>query len=417
LATSAGIAFGAYMRLLRQRKKLSIQEVCRILVNASEGTDAGSLSRFERGQQQLAAGKLSALCRVYGVSPEVPLERLDLDQGVEQHAPVDTEDETPARLLDLGREAMERAERWQAYAYYRDALIVGDPEDHALRFNLATAARALGRFRLALHELKVLERDCRGEPLHPSVLERMSSTLRSIGDLDAAERFALSSAEAARTRGDHRTLGFALTSLANVNIARAGDPELTVDYLTMAHRAGRESETVDGGLRPNAHFEVSTLNLLAEAYFDAGREESARRAAAAALKLSEQHGFSVGRAYALLYLGQIDEGNGLAQRAEERWREATSIAESVENKRLRFCAQFYLYRQALAAGETARSRALARGLERLAPWIPENLPLLSEFRRLRSQASAGTEQEREDRPTPARVRTQRRPRATYPPAD
>jgi tetratricopeptide (TPR) repeat protein len=417
LANSARIAFGRYMRILRQHKGLSIQEVCRVLLNASDGTDAGSLSRLERGQQQLAAGKLAALCRVYEVSPEVPLERLDLDHAVDLHVDLDTDGKSTEELLAVGREALERAERWQAYACFRDALLVDGPDDHALRFNLATTARALGRFRFALHEFKVLEEDCRDGPLHPAVLERMASTLRSIGDLDSAERLAWASAEAARSRGDSRILGYAFASLANVNLARLGDPELTVDYLNMAHRAGRESGEGDGALKPNANFEITTLHALAESYLEMGREESARRAATAALKLSEQHGFSVGRGYAQLYLGQVDESCGRRERAEERWREAMAIAESAENKRLRFCAMFYLYRQALRGGEITRSKALGRGLQRLAPWVPENLPLLAEFRSLAAgQAKRTPDKSAKSRPASATTVLRRSPR-TEPPAD
>jgi len=417
LAKPAGIAFGRYMRTLRQRKELSIQEVCRVLLNASEGTDAGSLSRLERGRQQLAAGKLAALCRVYEVSPAVPLERLDLDHAVEQHVVLDTDGKSAAVLLDLGRKALERAERWDAYACFRDALLEDVQDDHALRFNLATAARAMGRFRFALHEFEVLGEDCRDRPLHPAVLERIASTLRSIGDLDSAERYAWASAEAARSRDDARTLGYAFTSLANVNIARLGDPELTVDYLNMAHRAARDSKLDDGALVPNAHFEVSTLNSLAETYLASGRDESARRAAAAALKLSDQHGFRVGRAYAQLFLGQVDESCGREERAEERWREALATAESAENKRLSFCAQFYLFRQALRLGEFARSKVLRRSLQRLAPWVPEQLPLLADFRSL----AAGDAKRTPDKSTQPRAgstaRTRRQASRAQPPTE
>lgn len=417
MAKSAGIAFGRYMHTLRQRKGLSIQEVCRVLLNASEGTDAGSLSRLERGRQQLAAGKLAALCRVYEVSPEVPLERLDLDHAVDQNVVLDTDGKSAAVLLDLGRKALERAERWDAYACFRDALLMDVQDDHALRFNLATAARAMGRFRFALHEFEVLGEDCRDRPLHPAVLERVASTLRSIGDLDSAERYAWASAEAARSRNDARVLGYAFTSLANVNIARMGDPDLTVDYLNMAHRAARDSAPADGALVPNAHFEVTTLNTLAENYLASGREESARRAAAAALKLSDQHGFRVGRAYAQLFLGQVDESCGREERAEERWREALSIAESSNNQRLGFCAQFYMYRQALRAGEISRSRALARSLTRLAPWIPSHLPLLAEFRDLEEAPSTVSPDKRKASRAGSATPTRRRVSRTQPPAD
>jgi hypothetical protein len=128
-----------------------------------------------------------------------------------------------------------------------------------------------------------------------------------------------------------------------------------------------------------------TLNMLAECHLLAGRDAAARRSALEASRLSQRNGLESGRGYAALFLGRVAENRGQDDLAESRWREAVSIARGLENKRLEFSAEFYLYRRAVRTGMQRRSEAGRRRLERLAPWVPEHLPLRIEFQEMSAE--------------------------------
>jgi len=391
VAEKAAEAFGHFMKTLRRRRGFSLPDVCRFFEHSPDRIDKGTLSRLERGQQGLALAKIGSLSRIYGVSPEVPIERFELDREVEQRDGPETEGLSVRELLDAGRTCLlDGSDKVAAYAYFRDAVMLADdegkPPDDAelisLRFNLATSERGLGKNGLALYEFTELEVVTRRTENHGPVLERISNCQRCLGNLAEAERCAHEAIREAKARSDFRTVGFAYDSLANINMARGGAPETTAEFLALAYRANRSAEDENGPLRPSVSFEINTLNRLAECYLDAGREHTARRAAISAKALSEKHGVATGLGFAELYLGCVDERQGLDDRAEARWRTAQSIADATGNKRLQFASGFYRYRMALRLGENARARALSRKLDGLAPWLSNSLPLVDRYRDL-----------------------------------
>lgn len=422
MAEKAAEAFGHFMKTLRQRRGFSLPDVCRFFEHSPEKIDKGTLSRLERGQQGLALGKIGSLSRIYGVSPEVPIERFELDREVERHGEPDTDGRTVRELLDAGRQSLlDGSNRMAAYAFFRDAVLLADDEGRAsddveilsLRFNLATSARGLGKNSLALHEFIELEVATRGTEYHGPVLERISNCQRCLGNLTEAERCAHEAIREARLLDDSRTIGFAYDSLANINMARGGAPETTAEFLALAYRASRSAAKQDGPLRPSVSFEINTLNRLAECFLDAGRDDAARRAALSAKALSEQHGVLTGLGYAELYLGCIDERQGHEDRAETRWRTAQSIASEVGNKRLQFSTDFYRYRLAMRLGEHSRAKALSRKLDSLAPWLSNSLPLVDQYRAISAGAPPPRpirEQKASDSKDRLRSGEERRPR-------
>ena len=60
-------AFGRYLRTLRQRRGLSLREVCSLSQAFAERVDKGYLSRCENGFQGPAFSKIIPLSRIYGV--------------------------------------------------------------------------------------------------------------------------------------------------------------------------------------------------------------------------------------------------------------------------------------------------------------------------------------------------------------
>ena len=62
--------------------------------------------------------------------------------------------------------------------------------------------------------------------------------------------------------------------------------------------------------------------------------------------------------------------------------DAVSIAKDLNDRVLRFKAEFQLYKIASRTGNQPTARALSRRLRRLAPWLPDDTPEMHEFRGL-----------------------------------
>jgi len=84
LATSSTLAFGQYLRTLRERRGLSLDDVATLSRTFADPVEKGYLSRCENGHQSLALSKMIALSRIYEVPAEVLVERLELDLEVEK---------------------------------------------------------------------------------------------------------------------------------------------------------------------------------------------------------------------------------------------------------------------------------------------------------------------------------------------
>ena len=66
--------------------------------------------------------------------------------------------------------------------------------------------------------------------------------------------------------------------------------------------------------------------------------------------------------------------------AEKRWKEAAAIAKKLNDKVLRFKAEYQLLKQACDNGDKPVARAIHRRLTKLSNYIPANTPELADFR-------------------------------------
>ena len=129
---------------------------------------------------------------------------------------------------------------------------------------------------------------------------------------------------------------------------------------------------------------VVCQNNLAQVYFDLERYRAARSSLNAAENiarpLEQRRALALGR----ILLGEIEALEHRPQLAKKCWKEAVAIARELNDKVLRFKAEFLLFKQAREDGNAAVARALGRRLLRLSPWLPCNVPELSEFKRIAS---------------------------------
>jgi tetratricopeptide (TPR) repeat protein len=376
MAESATKAFGRYLKTLRERRGLSLDDVASLSQTFPEKINKGYLSRCENGHQKLAFSKVIALSRIIEVPADVLVERMELDLELDRVGGPDTENQSYAELRNAGIKAFGAGGLTDAYGYLRDAILRApiDPVSQSYRdvkeqvavaqMNCATAAHALGRYRYALHEFLYVEAIDALEPKHYAIiLERISSCFRARKDIEAAKKHANTAIRNAEASGETKFIGYLYTTRALIAYD-SSDLELAVEFHKKAYAAhkavGRSAEC------------ASSLNNLAQCYFDQKRFGAAHRTCAASLKISKANKHNRSHALSLILLGEIDEIENRPSQAEKKWNEAVAIAKKVRDKKLRFKAEFFRFRRAVSKGDKAVARAIKRRLKRLAPWIPRD---------------------------------------------
>lgn len=388
-------AFGRYIRTLRERRGLSLQDVTSLSQPFAEPITKGYLSRCENGRVRLALSKVPALTHIYKVSAEVLLERIDLDMELSRLGAPDTVGMTRAELRDAGKRAANTGYKWIAYAYLRDCAIRAASEPVGNEYSdrneqiacavlgCATAALTLGRVRLALHEYQHVEaNNLVGSRYLPLLLERLATAFRKLRELERARDYADRAIVAAEAAKDGTYLGYAYSARALQALAES-DLETASTFFQRSHKIFRDTDQ-----RPEW---ARSLSNLAQVYFDLGRYGAARRALVAAEIVLRPVGHHH-RHQALIgiLLGEIDALENRDSRAQRHWQEAAQIARELKDKTLQFKAEYQLLRHAHRRQDEAAVRAIQRRLSRLSNYVAADTPELQDFQELVTQPAASS---------------------------
>jgi tetratricopeptide (TPR) repeat protein len=308
VATSSTVAFGQYLRTLRERRGLSLDDVATLSRTFADPVEKGYLSRCENGHQSLALSKMIALSRIYEVPAEVLVERLELDLEVEKLGQPDTAGLSFEELTLCGAAALKKGTRWEGYGYLRDAMHL--PTDLLMKgfrdlreqhlcacMNFSTAAAGLGRTAIALLELLHIESAAGLSPSYEPILyERLSRVYRSRGEIRRAIECADRAVLLAERLPESRNLGYALDTRATL-AKEHSDLDGALRYYQRAFEAhtaaGREPER------------ATTLLCIGDVYFESHRHTAARRALAAAQQIAEPLGQGRTLAHIQLTLGDL----------------------------------------------------------------------------------------------------------------
>jgi transcriptional regulator with XRE-family HTH domain len=114
MAESSAVAFGRYLRTLRERRGHSLDDVESLSRAVPERIGKGYLSRCENGRQRLAFSKMITVCRVYDVPSEVLIERMELDLELDRVGGPETEGLEFEELTKRGKKAAARGAMWEA---------------------------------------------------------------------------------------------------------------------------------------------------------------------------------------------------------------------------------------------------------------------------------------------------------------
>lgn len=382
------VAFGKYLKILRDRRKLSLSDVVTLTKSYPEPVGKGYLSRVERGLARVGFSKMVALSRAYEVSLDALGEKLALDLEVDtlKNAP-NTNGKTFAELTDEGVVSNQRGLKWHCYATIRDALPragsdglhagYGTQREQVMRATLShgTAACGTGRYSLALTEFDYVRAhlDVLNHGSVSVVLQQSAVAKRHLGDVAEAFELADRAVEIAKQASDPRHLGHALETralLAN----QTGDHDRSIAVLQEAFVAYKES---------NSQLDCArTLNNLANSYFNVRRLKAARRSSVAADKLAAELGADSIRARSRIMLGEIEASEGNAKKAAALWHDALEIARKTRNTVVHFKAEFQLFKLAIEQGNSTAVNALGRRLDRMAPWVSRSESEVGEFHRL-----------------------------------
>lgn len=379
-------AFGRYLRTLRERQGLSLQDVASLSQPFAERLTKGYLSRAENGRVRLALSKVSALSHIYKVSAEVLLERIDLDMELDRVGSPETEGMSWRELWEAGKRASGDGYRWNAYAFFRSSadLVDSGSVDSDYRdiseqaacasMACATAAMALGRVHFAHHEYSHVEAHREVGPRYePLVLERLAVAYRKLGDLDKARSYCDRAIEAAQVSEGRAYLGYTYATRAMLALVES-DLALAAEFTKKSHDIFKD------GNRVPEH--ATQLSNLAQIYFDLGRYGAARRALTATESVLKGGGYHRHQALVRILQGEIDRVEHNKESAEARWKEAAQIAKQLRDKTLQFKAEYHLFRLAQDVGNDPVCRSIHRRLLRLANYVPEDTPELQEFRSL-----------------------------------
>jgi len=394
VAEGSGKAFGRYLRTLRERRGLSLDDVRSLSQTFPETLTKSYLSRCEHGHHKVALAKLIPLSRIYEVPAEALLERIELDLELDRLGGPETEGKSFAELADAAKDMSERGFQWEAYACARDAVARAPLSPVRDRYrdlaeqvavatlNAATMAGGLGRNRFALHEsLCVLHSKSVTAINHARVCDRIATIYRKLRQLDLAEEFAVQAISGAEASDDRVGLAYMYGTRARIAAVRP-DPRAAVIFLHKSYSLHREA----------GHLENMAIALvsIAECYLDMRRIRSARRASEAALRSLADHPRSHARAAALSVMGKVMEAEGRFDYAISVWHEAASLARDYKDRVLRFKIDLSLLRRAMSSDDEPSARAIRRRLRKLAPWIPQEVEELTQYRDLVRSETQGS---------------------------
>lgn len=388
MAVSCHVAFGHYLRTLRERRGLALEDVWSLSQTFPESLNKGYLSRCENGKQKLALPKVVAISRIYEVPPDVLVERLELDLELEKIGGPPTEKLNWAQLKEAGKNATKHGHFWAAYAFFRDATAkAASAELDSKRYssmqeqvvngfmNCATIARSIGKHKYALHEFLFAEHSA-GYSIDTSTLiaERLATVYSNLSDSRLAGHYARAALDRLE-QSETRVFEPYVFSLQGILRNRAGEQLEAIPWFQKTYDSFK--------CRKMTKESASSLIGLASCYQESGNLRAATRTLEVLKDLCEKHSLIRFEALTLTLQGLIDQDENRSTCADQKLQKARDIAKDLNDRILRFLVEFYLFKHALGRDQHAAARAIRRRLDKLALSVPASIDQLTDYKTLR----------------------------------
>lgn len=362
--TQGSAAFGAYLKKVREGRRLSLDAVEELSAAFPEKVTKSHLSRIENGLAFPTFPRLMAMSHIYGVPIASLAERyeVELRRGMR---PVDlggrSDDEVLQQvdaLIRAGDMAEALPSAWALFERRNESAFGApfvDPKSFEVRVRIIACMNLSGRYEYA----KGLVEETFGakgvqEPQRLVLLQLLATTSYRLRRYTIA-LLAIEECERASTRDDVATrfLPDVLALKANLLLAMGQQTEAIALYREAADRyrgIGNDYES------------ASTRINLAEALGEAGSTEEARQVLVSVLTDMEAGSFERLRAIALCVSSKIEYRTGNLDEADRLAVKSNLIARRIEHPALVFKNCFYLWRIAQARGDQAAMRLNERTL-------------------------------------------------------
>lgn len=372
---SGSPGFGAYLRRLRESRRLSLDAVEEMSVEFPERVTKSHLSRIENGLALPTFPRLHALGRIYGVPLATLADRYEVEA---RRATIpDLAGRTEQEVLNEGRRLRTQGLYQDAMLLYLSLLERDDPGRSCgvveLRLHVVNCLVHLGRYEPAKVECEqLLGVEGIGARQRLIALHFFSFCCWRLGRLTVA-MMGLEQAEheAATTDAGDRLLadlastrGQVMTAFERYDEARAA----------LEEACGRYEAIRDP-------FEACRARVvLGEILIEAGALGEARATLEAALTVAEEGGFPRQQAFALSHLALLELRSDRPDAAEKQAIRSNGIARPREYHNIVFRNCYLLWRIAGRRNDSAGVRANERSLRALLGKVDEDMPEIDAFR-------------------------------------
>lgn len=378
--TQGNEAFGAYLRKLRETRRLSLDAVEELSAAFREKVTKSHLSRIENGLALPTFPRLMAMSQIYGMPIASLAERYEIELR-RSMKPVDLNGKSDESVL-------KECEGLVYSGDFNEALILvwsladrarasGGSEETIvdLRLKIIVCLLKLGRYGFAKSQCEeILSGPKIQESTRLRVLQLFANACFrlqlhdvALWALDACEQGAHHVGGSGRFRADV----LALRGNLHQDAARPGDALSAYEKALEIYSAAGEA------------YEVLTVRLnMAVAETDCARLDSAKNMLEALLLVLEAGQHERLRALALSHLGLIHFRSGRFDAAEGFAIKSNAIARPHEFNVIVFRNCFYLWQIAKSRGDGGAVRLNERTLRSYLARIEESFPELEEFRRI-----------------------------------
>lgn len=373
--TQGSEAFGAYLKKLREGRRLSLDAVEELSGGFPEKVTKSHLSRIENGLALPSFPRLMAMSHIYGVPIASLAERYEIEllRGMK---PVDLTGRAEADVLNESRDL-------RLTGRYGDALVLlialaerpgaeGASSTH-LRLQIVNCLIHLGRFESAKN-------------LAEDVLS--SAGLESAERLIGIQQFATCCHRLGRF-----TVALMALDQAEKDIARGGQsPQLEADLMMvrgnihLALSQSQEAAECFGRAKasyealPNGHESCRAGIVKGEALIESGEYTEAQQVLSDELRIAEGHGYERLKALAISHLCLLSYRQGDLPSAENYAIRSNSIARPIEFTPVVFRNSYYLWEIAKTKGDGAATRLNERALRTYLGRLESRLPEADSFR-------------------------------------
>jgi transcriptional regulator with XRE-family HTH domain/predicted negative regulator of RcsB-dependent stress response len=378
--TQGSAAFGAYLKKLRETRRLSLDAVEELSATFPDKVTKSHLSRIENGLALPNFPRLMAMSHIYGVPIASLAERYEIELR-RSLKPVDLNGRSDEAVL----------REFAALVYsgaFNEALILvwaltdrvrasggNDESIVELKLNIIVCLMKLGRYEFAKCQCEdILSGKTIAAPIRLRALQLYANACFRLQLHDVA-LWALDACEqgAPHLSGSPRFQADVLALRGNLYQDSARPAEALVAYEKALGIYDASGEA----------YEVLAVRLnIAVAETDCARFDSSRKKLEALLLVLEAGQHERLRALALSHLGQIHFLTGQTDAAERCAIESNSIARPREYSAIVFRNCFYLWKIAKSRGDDGAVRLNERTLKSCLARVEESIPEIDEFRRL-----------------------------------